>query len=191
MMTGADMTRFNRLEIVWWAIEVIQDGCSQLHLFCLSEYSRRLSTSDCGKSWHAVGLSAGDIKVKRTEFEDRLKATLSANGYPAGAASDEINWPLLFAIMVTFIVAATALYGPLAACMVELFPTRIRYAAMSFPSHVGTGGFGGLQPAISFAIVTAVGDIYTGLWFPFIVTAVAIMLTLVLLPETRHRSVLE
>jgi len=93
--------------------------------------------------------------------------------------------------MVTFIVAATALYGPLAACMVELFPTRIRYTAMRFPYPVGTGWFRGLQPAISFANVTAVGDIYAGLWFPFIVTAVAIMLTFVLLPETRHRSVLE
>jgi len=62
---------------------------------------------------------------------------------------------------------------------------------MRFPYPVGTGWFRGLQPAISFANVTAVGDIYTGLWFPFIVTAVAIMLTFVLLPETRHRSVLE
>jgi hypothetical protein len=142
------------------------------------------------ESVDAVGLSPSEVKAKRTEFEGRLKATLAENGYPAGAATDEINWPLLFAIMVTFIVAATDLYGPLAACMVELFPTRIRYTAMSFPYHVGTGWFGGLQPAISFAIVTAVGDIYAGLWFPFIVTGVAIVLTLLLLPETRHRDVL-
>jgi hypothetical protein len=73
--------------------------------------------------------------------------------------------------------------------MVELFPTRIRYTAMSVPYHIGTGWFGGLQPAISFAIVTATGDIYAGLWFPAIITGIAVICTLLLLPETRTRDI--
>jgi MFS family permease len=139
----------------------------------------------------ASGAAPSEVKAARAELETRLKAVLAAQGYPTTAAEAEIDWPVLFAVMVTFIVAATALYGPLAACLVELFPTRIRYTAMSVPYHVGTGWFGGLQPAISFAIVTAVGDIYAGLWFPFIVTAVALVLTLLLLPETRHRALVD
>jgi hypothetical protein len=139
----------------------------------------------------AAGAAPSEVKAARAEFETRLKAVLAAQGYPTAAAEADIDWPVLFAVMITFIVAATALYGPLAACLVELFPTRIRYTAMSVPYHVGTGWFGGLQPAISFAIVTAVGDIYAGLWFPFIVTAVALVLTLALLPETRHRALVD
>lgn len=141
------------------------------------------------ESVDARGLEPSEVKAKRAEFETRLKTALTANGYPESAAKDSINWLLLFGVMVTFIVAATALYGPLAACLVELFPTRIRYTAMSFPYHVGTGWFGGLQPAISFAIVTAVGDIYAGLWFPVIVTALALVIAFFFLPETKDRDI--
>jgi MFS family permease len=137
----------------------------------------------------ARGLSPSEIKKQRAAFDERLKAALVANGYPDVAPEDQINWPLLFLAMAIFVTAACALYGPLAACLVELFPTRIRYTAMSFPYHVGTGWFGGLQPAISFAIVTAVGDIYAGLWFPFIVTAISFVIAIFLLPETRHRDI--
>lgn len=136
----------------------------------------------------ASGRTPGEIKAARADFEKQLKSVLAAQGYPTAAAEGEIDWPLLFAVMILFAVAATALYGPLAACLVELFPTRIRYTAMSVPYHVGTGWFGGLQPAISFAIVTAVGDIYSGLWFPFVVTAIALALAVTLLPETRRRA---
>jgi MFS family permease len=137
----------------------------------------------------ARGLAPSAIKAKRAEFEKRLLAALVANGYPETAPEDQINWPMLFLTMAVFIVAATSLFGPLAACLVELFPTRIRYTAMSFPYHVGTGWFGGLQPAISFAIVTATGDIYAGLWFPLIVTAISFVIAIFLLPETRHRDI--
>ncbi len=141
------------------------------------------------ESIDARGLAPSAIKKQREAFDAKLKATLVANGYPEVAPEDQINWPLLFTTMVVFVTAACALFGPLAACLVELFPTRIRYTAMSFPYHVGTGWFGGLQPAISFAIVTAVGDIYAGLWFPFMVTAISFLIALFLLPETRHRDI--
>jgi MFS family permease len=139
----------------------------------------------------AGGLAPSEVKAKRAAFEKELKAVLGAKGYPSAAVDQAVNWPLLVAVMLVFIIGCTALYGPLAAAMVELFPTRIRYTAMSVPYHVGTGWFGGLQPAISFAIVTASGDIYAGLWFPAIVTAIAVICTLLLLPETRTRDIHE
>jgi hypothetical protein len=98
------------------------------------------------------------------------------------------KWGVI-AMMALFIVAACALYGPQAAALVELFPTRIRYTAMSFPYHVGTGWFGGLLPATVFAINTATGSIYMGLWFPAIVTALAIIITFFFWPETKDRDI--
>jgi MFS family permease len=95
----------------------------------------------------------------------------------------------VIAAMILFIVAATALYGPQAAALVELFPTRIRYTAMSLPYHVGTGWFGGLLPATVFAINTATGSIYAGLWFPLTVTAIAAAVCFFFLPETKDRDI--
>lgn len=136
-----------------------------------------------------TGLDTAAAKAVKTAFEDQLKTVLTAAGYPSGADMTRFNWWGVIATMTIFIVAATALYGPLAACLVELFPARIRYTALSFPYHVGTGWFGGFLPAIGFAIVTATGEIYAGLWYPFIVTAVGIVIAIVFLPETRGRPV--
>jgi MFS family permease len=141
------------------------------------------------QSVSAFGLAPSEVKKIRADFDKELKAALVAKGYPEKADPAAINWPLAFAVMLVFITAATALYGPLAACLVELFPTRIRYTAMSVPYHIGTGWFGGLQPAISFAIVTAVGDIYAGLWFPVIITALALIIAFFFLPETKDRDI--
>ena len=94
----------------------------------------------------------------------------------------------VFLILMVFIVAATALYGPQAAALVELFPTRIRYTAMSLPYNVGTGWVGGLLPAASFALVAASGNIYFGLWYAVFFTAVALIVSLIWLPETRGRD---
>jgi hypothetical protein len=95
----------------------------------------------------------------------------------------------VFSVLISFAVAATALYGPIAATLVELFPTQIRYTALSLPYHIGTGWFGGFLPAIAFAIVAANGDIYAGLWYPFIATLVALILFLALYPETHKRDI--
>ncbi|MBI1187241.1 MAG: MFS transporter, partial [Alphaproteobacteria bacterium] len=118
-----------------------------------------------------------------------LGDALAAAGYPAQADPGEINQILVFFILAGFIVAATALYGPQAAALVELFPTRIRYTALSLPYHIGTGWFGGLLPATVFAINTATGNIYAGLWFPTIVTAIAIVCCVLFLPETKNRDI--
>ena len=94
-----------------------------------------------------------------------------------------------WAIMTVFSVAATALYGPIASCLVELFPTRIRYTAMSLPYNIGTGWVGGFVPFVSFAMVVAKGDVYFGLWYPVLATVLSFLVTLFFLPETRGRDI--
>ena len=124
----------------------------------------------------------------RAEVNGRIKAALAAAGYPERADPARLNLPLVFAILMVFMVAATALYGPQAAALVELFPTRVRYTAMSLPYNVGTGWVGGLLPAASFALVAWSGNIYFGLWYSVFFTAVAVIVSLLWLPETRHRD---
>jgi hypothetical protein len=153
------------------------------------------------ESVSAEGQTLSEIRATRAEFEGRLRGVLTQVGYPAAAPGPMQGWSLsevarvfsekfgVFAIMALFVIAATALYGPQAAALVELFPTRIRYTAMSLPYHVGTGWFGGLLPAIVFAINTATGQINSGLWFPFIVTAIAATVCLLFLPETKDRDI--
>ena len=96
--------------------------------------------------------------------------------------------PLVIGILMIFIVAATALYGPQAAALVELFPTRVRYTAMSLPYHIGTGWIGGLLPAASFALVAWSGNIYFGLWYSVVFTLIAVIVSLIWLPETKGRD---
>ena len=141
------------------------------------------------RSPDARGLSTADIRAARTAFQQELGAALVKAGYPATAEPTRVNLIGIVAILLVFLVAATAMYGPVAACLVELFPAHIRYTALSFPYHVGTGWFGGLMPAIAFAIMTATGDIYAGLWYPVVITAIAFVIMLAFLPETKGRSI--
>ena len=134
------------------------------------------------------GLDPAALKAARAGVETRLKAALLEAGYPAKADPERINLPMVFGILMIFMVAATALYGPQAAALVELFPTRVRYTAMSLPYHVGTGWVGGMLPAASFALVAWSGNIYFGLWYTLAFTAVAIVVALIWLPETRGRD---
>ena len=112
----------------------------------------------------------------------------NAAGYPAKADPARMNFWGVFGVLMIFVVACTALFGPIAATLVELFPTRIRYTAMSLPYHVGTGWVGGFMPVTAFAIVTATGNIYSGLWYSVIFTGLSVVTLPFLLPETRHRS---
>ena len=113
---------------------------------------------------------------------------LVAAGYPASAAPNAVHYPTLLAILFLFVVAATALYGPQAAALVEMFPTRIRYTALSLPYHIGTGWVGGFLPVTSFAIVAITGDIYAGLWYAVGFTALSAVVTIFFLKETRGKS---
>ena len=133
-------------------------------------------------------LDTASLKAARTDVEGRIKGALLAAGYPERADPARIDLPAVFGILMIFIVAATALYGPQAAALVELFPTRVRYTAMSLPYHVGTGWVGGLLPAASFALVAWSGNIYFGLWYSAAFTALAVLVALIWLPETRGRD---
>jgi MFS family permease len=130
-------------------------------------------------------LDDSGLKTLKTATGDRLKSQLLANGYPASADPDAINYPILLLVLLLFVVAATALYGPQAAALVEMFPTRVRYTAMSLPYHVGTGWVGGFLPVTSFAIVAITGDLYAGLWYPVIFTAISVVVAFFFLKETR------
>lgn len=141
------------------------------------------------ESIDAQGKSMAEIKAARAAFSALIRDKLAEAGYPKNADTAAINFPLLFAALLLFVVGTTALYGPQAAALVELFPTRIRYTAFSLPYNVGTGWFGGLTPVIALAIVTATGDIFAGLWFPFVVTALAATIFFFLWPETKDRDI--
>jgi hypothetical protein len=139
-------------------------------------------------SMSADGLPKDVAKAVKTSVEAKIKDGLRQAGYPAKADPARMNLLGAFGVLMVFVIAATALFGPIAACLVELFPTRIRYTAMSLPYHIGTGWVGGFVPFTAFAIVAAVGNIYSGLWYPFAFTAISAVTCLLFLPETRHRS---
>jgi nitrate/nitrite transporter NarK len=137
------------------------------------------------------GLSGADLKALKGKSAEAINAELAAAGYPKSADPAKIDMPPLITILLLFVVAATALYGPQAAALVEMFPTRIRYTAMSLPYHVGTGWVGGFLPVTSFAIVALTGDIYAGLWYAVGFTALSAVVTIVFLKETRGKPLEE
>jgi MFS family permease len=134
------------------------------------------------------GLDKAGIKALKDKATKDVKAAMKAAGYPDKADPAKANLWAMFAILCVLAVACTALYGPMASALVEMFPTRVRYTAMSLPYNIGTGWFGGLQPALSFAIVAATGDIYFGLWYPIITGLVAVVVALFFLKETKGRD---
>jgi hypothetical protein len=134
-------------------------------------------------------MNAEQLVAAKKDFEKRLRVALDAAGYPAAADPKAMDFPRALLMLLIFIIAASALYGPQAAALVELFPTRIRYTALSLPYHVGVGWFGGFLPATAFAIVAATGNIYAGLWYPVIVAALGFFISLLLLPETYKREI--
>jgi MFS family permease len=132
-------------------------------------------------------LAGPQLKSMKDDVGAKLKTALAAEGYPEKADAAAMNLPVIFFWLMVFAVAATALYGPQAAALVEMFPTRVRYTAMSLPYHVGTGWVGGFLPVTSFALATITGDIYASLWYAVFFTAVPIAISLVFLKETRGK----
>jgi MFS family permease len=130
-----------------------------------------------------------DRKDAIAKFQAAAKTTLTAAGYPDKADPATINKPMVILILFVLVVYVTMVYGPIAALLVELFPARIRYSAMSLPYHIGNGWFGGFLPTTAFAIVAATGNIYYGLWYPVIAAAVALVIGILFLPETFRRSI--
>lgn len=134
-------------------------------------------------------LQGDDKKAAIAAFTDSLQARLVAAGYPAKADPDQINKPMVVAILTALVLLVTMVYGPIAALLVELFPSRIRYTSMSLPYHIGNGWFGGFLPTTAFAMVAATGDIYYGLWYPVVVAAATVVIGLFFLPETFRRKI--
>lgn len=137
------------------------------------------------------GLGGPELKSLKAGTAETLGAELEEAGYPKSADPAQANMTLLIIILLAFVVAATALYGPQAAALVEMFPTRIRYTAMSFPYHVGTGWVGGFLPVTSFALVAITGNIYAGLWYAVLFTGISVVVSLLFLKETAGRRLEE
>jgi MFS family permease len=134
-------------------------------------------------------LKGPDRKAAIAAFQKQVKAALTAAGYPDKANPAAINKPMVVLILFILVLYVTMVYGPIAALLVELFPARIRYSAMSLPYHIGNGWFGGFLPTIAFAMVAAKGDIYYGLWYPVVVAGITLVLGLLFLPETFKRPI--
>jgi predicted MFS family arabinose efflux permease len=134
-------------------------------------------------------ISGAERKAAIAAFQKEVKASLTAAGYPDKADPASINKPMVVLILFVLVLYVTMVYGPIAALLVELFPARIRYSAMSLPYHIGNGWFGGFLPTTAFAMVAATGDIYYGLWYPIVVAGTTVVLGLFFLPETFKRAI--
>ncbi|HBI82657.1 MFS transporter [Sheuella amnicola] len=137
-------------------------------------------------SFEGAGLSAADFKAKSDAIGKEMTAAIRAAGYPASADSTKINKPMVVALLTFLVILVCMVYGPIAAMLVELFPTKIRYTSMSLPYHIGNGWFGGFLPTVSFAIVAATGNIYDGLWYPIIIAVMTLVIGTLFIKDTRH-----
>ena len=137
------------------------------------------------------GLAGAELKKLKATTADVIGAALQSAGYPKSADPSKANMGLLSLILIAFVVASTALYGPQAAALVEMFPTRVRYTAMSLPYHVGTGWVGGFLPVTSFALVAVTGNIYSGLWYSVVFTGISVVVSLLFLKETAGKPLEE
>ena len=119
------------------------------------------------------------------EFKKSVVEAAKAGGLTKAADTKQMNMPMVLAILVFLVILVTMVYGPIAAMLVEMFPTRIRYTSMSLPYHIGNGWFGGLLPTTAFAMVAATGDIFYGLWYPVIVAAGTFVIGMIFIKETK------
>lgn len=133
----------------------------------------------------AVADMANEQAASGVLLGSRLDAALKAAGYPAKADMAKLDKVVVIAILTYLVILVTMVYGPIAAMLVEMFPTRIRYTSMSLPYHIGNGWFGGLLPTTAFAIVAQTGNMYNGLWYPIIVAGMTFVIGMLFVKETR------
>ena len=137
----------------------------------------------------------GDVEIKgwtedpKSKTDPRYQAALKTTGYPATFDKSALNWPMTILILFILVIYVTMVYGPIAAFLVELFPTRIRYTSMSLPYHIGNGWFGGMLPLLATAIVASRGNIYAGLWYPIIVAVMSFVIGSLFIKETKDRDI--
>ena len=137
------------------------------------------------ESFTATGMPPAEAKAKDAAFRASVATALKEAGYPTAADPAKMNKPLIVAILVLLVIYVTMVYGPIAAMLVEMFPTRIRYTSMSLPYHIGNGWFGGLLPTTAFAMVAATGDIFYGLWYPVVVATGTFVIGMLFIKETK------
>ena len=136
------------------------------------------------------GLNFSDeSKKQEAAFKKEAGTAIKAAGYPAKADPDQINKPMMVLLLFILVLYVTMVYGPIAAMLVEMFPTRIRYTSMSLPYHIGNGWFGGLLPTTAFALVAFKGDIYYGLWYPIVIALVTVVIGTLFVKETVHNDI--
>ncbi|KQW21251.1 MFS transporter [Afipia sp. Root123D2] len=135
----------------------------------------------------AASVKVGDqtLASSSPDFAKALTTAIKSHGYPAAADPNDINYPMTVLLLWILVIYVTMVYAPIAAWLVELFPSRIRYSGLSLPYHIGNGWFGGFLPATVFAIVAATGNIYSGLWYPIIVALMSLVIGFLFLPETK------
>jgi MFS family permease len=138
----------------------------------------------------SVQIGSQTITADTPNLPTAIATAVKEHGYPAGADPNDINYPMTILLLTLLVVYVTMVYGPIAAWLVELFPTRIRYSGLSLPYHIGNGWFGGFLPATVFAIVAATGNIYSGLWYPIGVATMSFVVALFFLPETKDRDIM-
>lgn len=136
-------------------------------------------------SYSSKTLSKDEAKVKGDEFKKTLSEALKAAGYPAKADMSKFDKVTVIVILTYLVILVTMVYGPIAAMLVEMFPTRIRYTSMSLPYHIGNGWFGGLLPTMAFAIVAQTGNMYNGLWYPIIIAGATFVIGMLFVKETK------
>jgi len=145
-------------------------------------------TSTAAPAGSPLVTKIGTIELKG--WDDKAYAeALKTSGYPGPADKNAINWPMTLLVLFIMLLYVTMVYGPIAAFLVEMFPTNIRYTSMSLPYHIGNGWFGGMLPLTATAMVAATGDIYYGLWYPIIVAVITLVVGTLFLSETKDRDI--
>jgi MFS family permease len=130
-----------------------------------------------------------NVKMQAAFFELALDDLLKESGYPAKADPERVNQVMVVLILWVLVLYVTMVYGPIAAMLVEMFPTRIRYTSMSLPYHIGNGWFGGFLPTTAFAVVAQTGDIYDGLWYPIIIAGLTFVVGMLFVKETKDNPI--
>ncbi|MFC7517713.1 MFS transporter [Herbaspirillum sp. GCM10030257] len=139
--------------------------------------------------YDATGLSKEEVAAKDAAFKKEVGDAIKAAGYPSKADPAQINKGMVLFLLVILVLYVTMVYGPIAAMLVEMFPTRIRYTSMSLPYHIGNGWFGGLLPTTAFALVAYKGDIYFGLWYPIIIALITFVVGMLFVKETKDKDI--
>jgi MFS family permease len=175
MLTAASVS-YNRIDAPAGTVATIKIGTTEFKSFNAVMTPDNLNFNDASKASEAA-------------LKKEVNGALASAGYPEKADPAAINKPMLVVLLFILVLYVTMVYGPIAAMLVEMFPTRIRYTSMSLPYHIGNGWFGGLLPTTAFALVAFKGDIYYGLWYPIIIALTTFVIGALFVRETKDNNI--